>query len=45
MYVYIYIYINIYKAINECTGHCTGVEVNGIRIQMLRLADDIAIIA
>ena len=38
---------NIYikKAINECEGYCTGIKVNGMRIQMLRFADNIAIIA
>jgi len=25
--------------------YCTGIEVNGVRIQMLRFAEDIAIIA
>jgi len=38
---------NIYieQAINECKEYCTGIKVNGVRIQMLRFADDIAIIA
>jgi len=38
---------NIYieKAINECKEYCTGIKVNGMRRQMLRFADDIAIIA
>ena len=38
---------NIYieKAINECKEYCTGIKVNGMRIQMLRSADDTAIIA
>ena len=38
---------NIYieQAINECKEYCTGIKVNGVRIQMLRYADDIAIIA
>jgi len=33
------------KAINDCREYCTGIKVNGKRIQMLRFADDIAIIA
>ena len=38
---------NVYieQAINKCKVYCTGIEVNGIRIEMLRFADDIAIIA
>ena len=38
---------NIYieQAINECKEYCTGIKVNGMRIQMLRFADDIEIIA
>ena len=38
---------NIYieQAINECKEYCTGVKVNGVRIQMVRFADDIVIIA
>jgi hypothetical protein len=38
---------NIYleQAINECKEYRTGIKVNGVRIQMLRFADDIAIIA
>jgi len=38
---------NIYieQAINECKEYCTGIKVNGVRTQMLRFADDIAIIA
>ena len=38
---------NIYieQAINDCKEYCTGVKVNGVRIQMQRFADDIAIIA
>ena len=38
---------NIYieQAINECKVYCTEIKVNGARIQMLRFADDIAIIA
>ena len=38
---------NIYieQAINECKEYCTGIKVKGVRIQMLRFADDIAIIA
>ena len=39
---------NIYidQAINECKGYCSGVKVNGVRrIQMLRFADDIVVIA
>jgi hypothetical protein len=35
----------IEQAINECKEYCTGIKVNGMRIQMLRFADDIAIIA
>jgi len=37
---------NIYikQAINECKEYCTGIKVNGVRIQMLRFADYIAII-
>ena len=36
---------NIYieQAINECKEYCTGIKVNGVRIQMLRFADDIVI--
>jgi hypothetical protein len=38
---------NIYKeqAINECKKYCIGIKVNGVRIQMLRFADGLAIIA
>jgi len=38
---------NIYieHAINECKEYWTGIKVNGVRIQMLRFADDIVIIA
>ena len=38
---------NIYveKAINKCKEHCSGIKVNGMRIQTVRSADDIAIIA
>ena len=38
---------NIYveQAIKECKEYCTGIKVNGGRIQMLRFADDIIIIA
>jgi len=38
---------NIYReqAINECKEYCTRINVNRMRIQMLRFADDIAIIA
>jgi len=28
----------------ECNEYCTGIKVNGVRIEMLRFADDIAII-
>ena len=33
---------NIYieQATNECKEYCTGIKVNGVRIQMLRFADD-----
>jgi len=36
---------NIYieQATNECKEFCTGIKVNGVRIQMLRFADDTAI--
>jgi hypothetical protein len=36
---------NIYieHTINGCKEYCTGVKVNGVRIQMLRFPDDIAI--
>ena len=37
--------IYIEQAINECKEYCTGIKVNGVRIQMIRFADDIAIIA
>ena len=39
--------LNIYteQALNECKEYCTGIKANGMRIQMLRFADDIAIIA
>jgi hypothetical protein len=30
---------------NECKVYCTGVKVNGMRIEVLRITDDIAIIA
>jgi len=30
---------------NECKEYCTGIKVNGVRIQMLRFADNIAITA
>ena len=38
---------NIYieKATNEFKEYCTGIKVNGVRIQILRVADGIAIIA
>ena len=38
---------NIYieQAINECKDYCTGIKVNGVRIQMVRFADDTAIVA
>ena len=38
---------NIYieKAINEYKGYCTGIKLNGTRIQMLKFADYIAIVA
>ena len=38
---------NIYieQAINKCKVYCTGIKLNEMRIQMLRFADDIAIIA
>jgi len=38
---------NIYieQVINECKEYCPEIKVNGMRIQMLRFADDIAIIA
>jgi hypothetical protein len=37
---------NIYieRAINEFKEYCTGMKVNGVRIQMLRFADDTEII-
>jgi len=34
----------IEQAINEYKEYCTGIKVNGVRIQMLRCADDISII-
>ena len=37
--------IYIEQATNECKEYCTGIKVNGVRIQVLRFADDIAIIA
>jgi len=33
------------QAINECKEYCTGIKVNEMRIQVLRFADNIAIIA
>jgi len=38
---------NIYieQAVNEYKEYCTSIKVNGMRIQMLRFADDIVIIA
>ena len=35
--------ICIEQAINECKEYCTGIKVNGMRIQTLRFANDIAI--
>lgn len=37
---------NIYieQAKNKCKEYCTGIKVNGMRIQILRFADDIAIV-
>ena len=37
--------VYIEQAINECKEYCTGIKVNGVRKQMLRFADDIAITA
>src|SRR5215510_15085841 len=37
--------IYIEQAISECKEYCTGIEVNGMRIQMVRFADDVTIIA
>jgi len=38
---------NLYKeqAIHECQECCTGINLTGVRIQMLRFADDVPIIA
>ena len=38
---------NVYTehAIHDCKEYCTGVKVNGVRIQMVRFADDTVIIA
>uniref|UniRef100_A0A8D8YBX5 Craniofacial development protein 2 n=1 Tax=Cacopsylla melanoneura TaxID=428564 RepID=A0A8D8YBX5_9HEMI len=38
---------NIYieKAMEQCKEYCTGIVLNGVRIQMLRFADDIALLA
>jgi len=38
---------NIYieQSINECKVYCSGIKMNRMRIQTLRFADDIAIIA
>ena len=30
---------------NECKEYCTGIKVNGVRIEMLRFADDTVITA
>ena len=40
-----FIFIALSTAINECKEYCTGINVNEMRLQMLRFADDIAIIA
>jgi len=47
LYIYIYIYIYIYKeqAINECKEIYPGIKVNEVRIQMLRFADDMTVVA
>ena len=39
--------LNIYteQALNECKEYCTRIKAKGMRIQMLRFADDIAVIA
>jgi len=34
----------IEQAISECKEYFTGIKVNGMRIQMLRFAEDVAII-
>jgi hypothetical protein len=39
------IYEYIEQAINEYKEYCIGIKVNGMRIQMLKFVDDIAIIA
>jgi hypothetical protein len=33
------------EVINKCKEYCTGIKGNGMRIQMVRFADDIAVIA
>ena len=34
----------IEQAINDYKEYCTGIEANGVRTQMLRFADDMAIV-
>ena len=37
--------IQVEEAITECKEWCTGIEVDGMRMQMLKFAVDIAIVA
>ena len=41
----LFFYIYIEKALNEFKEYCTVIKVNGVRIQTLRFADGMAIIA
>jgi hypothetical protein len=36
--------IHVEQAINGCKEYCTEIKVNGLRIQMLRFANDIVIV-
>jgi hypothetical protein len=52
LYQYIIWYISlcvgdcfVYRSGRTCREYCTGIKASGMRIQMLRFADDIAIIA
>jgi hypothetical protein len=37
--------IPLQYSLNECKEYCTGIKLSGMRIEMLRFADDIAVIA
>ena len=38
-------FVYIEQVINECKLYCTGIELNEVRIQMLRFADDMTVVA